>query len=163
MADQLLSNMILSTYVLEKGWEQKRKAVHITGWDKFRSTSTIDGETLTKWTEHLSQHMHTHSRTISTREDTPGIDKPLLHLWEARRGLIRRWKRNKLKRKLKAHIAQITDQAQQYAADFARDNWYKICEQLTGKLAATKLRLCCSLYGNWLRPKKTAPTAEQDS
>ncbi|KAG0430635.1 hypothetical protein HPB47_022532 [Ixodes persulcatus] len=64
-----------------------------------------------------------HAKTIQLTTDDPGVDLHLFHLWEARQGLLRRWKRQKINRKLKAKIAQITSQAEEYAERLGRQNW----------------------------------------
>lgn len=57
---------------------------------------------------------------------------------EARRGLTKRWKRNRLNRKLKKLIANINVEIQTYASQLTRNNWYSICNQLNGNLHLKK-------------------------
>ncbi|KAH7934435.1 hypothetical protein HPB52_024193 [Rhipicephalus sanguineus] len=45
-------------------------------------------------------------KIIKTTEDIPAVDKYLLHLWDARRSLTKRWQKNKINRKLKVRIAE---------------------------------------------------------
>ena len=96
----------------------------LTDWDKFRTARTAtrnererehEKASLASWTERLVYDMNTHTETINLTTETPEVDKLLLHLWEARHGLVKRWKRQKLNRKLKRRIAAITTEALEYA------------------------------------------------
>ncbi|XP_049524007.1 sodium/iodide cotransporter-like [Dermacentor silvarum] len=55
------------------------------------------------------------TKTIATDPETPEFDQHLLHLWDARQQLTRRWERQKLNRKLRLRIAEVTAQAEEYA------------------------------------------------
>ncbi|KAH7956538.1 hypothetical protein HPB52_010243 [Rhipicephalus sanguineus] len=56
------------------------------------------------------------------------MDNHLLRLWEARRSLTKRWKKQKLNRKLKARIVELTEQAAGYAAQLTDSNWVEKCK-----------------------------------
>ncbi|KAG0430088.1 hypothetical protein HPB47_023015 [Ixodes persulcatus] len=58
--------------------------------------------------------------TIKLTTETPEVDRHLLYLWEARYGLIKRWKRQKLNRKLKKRIATIMAEALEAGAEVGR-------------------------------------------
>ncbi|KAH7981097.1 hypothetical protein HPB49_021539 [Dermacentor silvarum] len=68
-------------------------------------------------------------RRSSSYRQPPGI-----HIWEARRGLTRRWKRQKYNRKLKIKIAELPSQAEEYAWTLAKNNWLAKCDSLKGSL-----------------------------
>ncbi|KAG0410284.1 hypothetical protein HPB47_012601 [Ixodes persulcatus] len=72
------------------------------------------------WTERLVCDKNTYTETINLTTETPEVDRHLLHLWEARHGLIKRWKRQKLNRKLKKRIEAITVEALEYATQLAQ-------------------------------------------
>ncbi|KAH7974030.1 hypothetical protein HPB49_008597 [Dermacentor silvarum] len=55
-------------------------------------------------------------------EATPAAENCLLHLWEARHSLIRRWRQQKHNRQLKLRIAELTQKAGEYAAQLADSN-----------------------------------------
>ncbi|KAH7973678.1 hypothetical protein HPB49_003892 [Dermacentor silvarum] len=57
----------------------------------------------------------------------PAGDNHLLHLWEARHSLVRRWRRQKHNRQLKIRIAALTQEADEYAAQLADSNWVERC------------------------------------
>lgn len=115
----------------------------LTNWEKFRAARTAthnehereqESAFLASWTERLVCDMNTHTETVTLTTETPEVDKHLLHLWEARHGLTRRWKRQKLNRKLKKRIAAITAEALEYATELASSNWNKKCTDLQGTL-----------------------------
>lgn len=67
------------------------------------ATLTAPIEKYEEWAESLLGVRDRFTRTLQTSE-VPAIDNHLLHIWEARRGLTRRWKRQKYNRKLKIKI-----------------------------------------------------------
>ncbi|KAG0416853.1 hypothetical protein HPB47_006080 [Ixodes persulcatus] len=94
----------------------------LTDWDTFRAARTAthserehDDASLASWTERLMCDKDAYTETINLTTEFPEVDRHLLHLWEARHGLIKRWKRQKLNRKLKKRIAAITVEALEYA------------------------------------------------
>ncbi|KAH7944769.1 hypothetical protein HPB49_000404 [Dermacentor silvarum] len=63
------------------------------------------------WAAHALSTQRSHTRVIQTTQAAPAVDPHLLHLWDARRGLLHHWRRHKLNRKLKAGIAALTEEA----------------------------------------------------
>ncbi|KAG0422086.1 hypothetical protein HPB47_002067 [Ixodes persulcatus] len=53
----------------------------------------------------------------------PDVDKHLLHLWEARQALTKRWKRQRHNKVLRKKIAELTAKAEEYAIKLASRNW----------------------------------------
>lgn len=66
------------------------------------------------------------------------MDNHLLHLLEARRGLLRRWKRQRHNRKLRIRIAKLNNEAAKYAAHLSRQNWLQTCDSLNGRLSTSR-------------------------
>lgn len=66
------------------------------------------------------------------------MDKHLLHLWGARRGLTKRWKMQRHNRKLKQRIARITAEAEEYAETLTKNSWHNFCDRLNGTLSTSK-------------------------
>ncbi|KAH7935986.1 hypothetical protein HPB52_016226 [Rhipicephalus sanguineus] len=62
------------------------------------------------------------TREVALTTNTPDVDKHLLHLWDDRRGLLRRWKRQKHNKKLGLKIAAVTGEAEEYATELSRRN-----------------------------------------
>ncbi|KAH7965918.1 hypothetical protein HPB49_012133 [Dermacentor silvarum] len=78
---------------------------------------------------------HQNQRTV----ETPEVDRRLYRkpLWEAREGLLKRWKRQRLNRKLRLRMAHIT-QARDYATELTQQNWVQFCTSLKGTLSTAK-------------------------
>ncbi|KAG0417640.1 hypothetical protein HPB47_005444 [Ixodes persulcatus] len=76
--------------------------------------------------EHFAQNLcedaSRYTKHVSMTTTVPEDDAQLLHLWEARRGLLERWRRQKINRKLK------------YATQLARFNWHPMSNKLQGTL-----------------------------
>lgn len=75
---------------------------------------------------------------VELSEKTPAVDTRLLHLWEARRGLTRRWKKQRYNKKLRKRIQALTKLAEDYAVDLARKNWYGLCDSIRGSLGTAQ-------------------------
>lgn len=106
----------------------------ITDWDKFRKTRASreknPGSSYDDWAAEIMKDCKTHTQTIATTYLTPHVDTRLLHLWEARRSLTRRWKRQRHNKKLRKKIAQINKQAAEYALSLCKENWLQLCDGL---------------------------------
>ncbi|KAG0418942.1 hypothetical protein HPB47_004485, partial [Ixodes persulcatus] len=89
---------------------------------------------LTDWPKFRTQEIP------PTTEAMPAVDNHLLCLWEARRSLTKRWKKQKLNRKFKARIKELTEEAAAYAAQLTDSNWIEKCN-----LAARQM----SSRGTW--------------
>ncbi|KAH7933181.1 hypothetical protein HPB49_010094 [Dermacentor silvarum] len=76
------------------------------------------------------------TRVIQTTQAAPAIDPHFLHLWDARRCFLRRWRRHKLKRNLKARIAALTEEAASYAAHLSDRNWVETCRKAAGQMSS---------------------------
>ncbi|KAG0425111.1 hypothetical protein HPB47_027703 [Ixodes persulcatus] len=73
------------------------------------------------------------SKTVLTTDQAPEVDPHLLHLWDARHGLTKRWKKQKQNRTLRKRIAELTQEAEQYAEDHTQANWHRMCDQLQAR------------------------------
>lgn len=84
------------------------------------------------------QAYQTNTKHVALSEKTPVVDPHLVHMWEGRRSLTKRWKRQRLNRKLRARIEQLTEQANEYARQLQANNWIQFCDSLRGTLSTTK-------------------------
>ncbi|XP_070392583.1 uncharacterized protein [Dermacentor albipictus] len=134
-----------------------RGQARLTNWSLFREFEgpQLDSpiEDYEQWAESLLAAREKVTRTLHTSEDVPAVDNHLLHLWEARRGLTRRWKKQKHNRKLKIKIAEITRQAEEYAWTLAKNNWLIKCDSLRGGLG---VKSTWSLLRCLIEPSKTS-------
>lgn len=129
---------------------QRIGTARITNWIDFRNDTPADSITnLDEWAQQLLDAAKKHTKEIALSEETPVTDAHLLHLWDARHGLLRRWKRNKSNKKLRIRIAQITAEAHSYAKQLSQQNWTQVCNQLQGTLGNRRTwHLLRSLLGS---------------
>ncbi|KAG0429354.1 hypothetical protein HPB47_023759 [Ixodes persulcatus] len=94
---------ILETRIHSKDFTGEARHIRITDWPAFRASSSsyTSSDTLTDWVQTLQTRLNRHTRTLTTSPDAPDIDSHLLHLWEARRSLTKRWRRQRHNKKLK--------------------------------------------------------------
>ncbi|KAM7281273.1 hypothetical protein ISCGN_006480, partial [Ixodes scapularis] len=130
---------ILVTHINTTDFEGEARKIRITEWPAFRaSSSSTLPDTLTDWVQTLQTRLDRHTCTLTTTPDSPDINSHLLHLWEARRGLTKRWRRQRHNRKLKLRIAQLTVDAATYAANLTGQNWNTLCDKLNGTLGTAR-------------------------
>lgn len=118
------------------------KKTRITDWATFRKQRRAEPETkiesLEDWVRRLQEDLEANSKAITLTTETPAVDPHLLHLWEARRGLLKRWRRQKHNRTLKLRIAKVTEEAAKYANELTSQNWLQVCNNLQGTLGTAK-------------------------
>ncbi|KAH6942927.1 hypothetical protein HPB50_011971 [Hyalomma asiaticum] len=85
-------------------------------------------ENIEEWLMEVAKTAQKHTKEIQLTMDQRAVDSDLLHLWDPRRGLLRRWKRTKQNRKLKKRISLITKQAEEYRDKLSRQSWLKLCD-----------------------------------
>lgn len=114
----------------------------LTNWEQFRRTQESKEDAADvpyeDWADELKRDLQKHTQTVSTTHSTPFVDSRLLHLWEARRSLTKRWKRQRHNRKLRKKIAAINKQAADYATSLCKENWLQHCDSLQGTLSTRK-------------------------
>ncbi|KAG0445600.1 hypothetical protein HPB47_013560 [Ixodes persulcatus] len=71
----------------------------------------------------LGQNIEEWTKTISD-SIKPFSTEHHLHLWEARRALTKRWKRQRHNKALRKKIAELTAKAEEYVIKLASQNWY---------------------------------------
>nr|XP_037291042.1 uncharacterized protein LOC119186665 [Rhipicephalus microplus] len=112
----------------------------MTDWNAFRNE--LDGDNaiadIDAWLTKILDTAKRCTKVMQLNEDNPAVDSHLLHLWKARRALLKRWKRQKLNKKLRKRISLLTEEAQQYAENLARNNWRDFCDKLQGTLSTKK-------------------------
>ncbi|KAG0443277.1 hypothetical protein HPB47_015100, partial [Ixodes persulcatus] len=86
-----------------------------------------------EWTQQLRDDIDRATKKVQATSKTPAIDPHPLHFWETRRGLSKLWRKQKLNRKLKLRIAELTREAEEHATNLVESNWYMLFEGLQGK------------------------------
>lgn len=113
----------------------------ITDWQKFREDNAplpSPQDNLAAWIDALEQRLRKHTTTISLTTEHPVADPHLLHIWEARQSLTRRWRKQKHNKRLKQRIAVLNQQAQDYSKILQKQNWASFCNQLQSTLSTKK-------------------------
>ncbi|KAG0417991.1 hypothetical protein HPB47_005200 [Ixodes persulcatus] len=76
----------------------------LTDWDAFRKLRpkqpALSGD-LEQWVRDLQTDIEKHTRHVNLANNRPEAGSRLLHLWDGRRGLLKRWKRQQFDRKFK--------------------------------------------------------------
>ncbi|KAH6920976.1 hypothetical protein HPB50_028037 [Hyalomma asiaticum] len=116
------------------------RVIKITNWEAFRqkriTSSQSDAPSLRQWIQYPQADYKAATKQVTTTH-TPEVDSHLLHLWEGRRGLVKRGKRQRHNPKLKQRIARITAEAEEYAATLTNNSWH-LCDWLNGTLSTSK-------------------------
>lgn len=125
-------------------------------WTKFRlvysNQTPIAHQGYYTWSQHLVNSLHKIEQTVELSEATPAVDNHLLHLWEARHSLVRRWRRQKHNRQLKIRIAALTLEADEYAAQLADSNWVERCNTAATQMSS---RNTWRLFRAFIDPSQT--------
>ncbi|KAH7974549.1 hypothetical protein HPB49_016558 [Dermacentor silvarum] len=90
----------------------------------------------------------------------PDVDNHLMNLWEARRSLTKRWRRQKRNRKLRARISDLTQQAAEYAAQLADTNWVDRCNSAARQMSS---RNTWRLFRSLIDPTQTRSETQNTS
>lgn len=133
-------NIVQITYETARLRRPLGKA-RLTNWTKYREQQEVDGPkptTIAQWTPYIKGLYDKNTKIYQTTTDAPAIDTHLTHLWEARRGLTKRWRRQKLNKKLRLRIAKITEEVNAYSKELYNNNWRTFCDSLKGTLSTKK-------------------------
>lgn len=153
-------HFIIALCVSNHASRHRTGVARLTDWEALRKAplpSIQPTEDIEEWSQQLADLQQTYTKNIILTQDLPAADTHLDHLWEARRGLLNRWRRNKHNRSLKRRIAKLTQEALTYAQHLQNQNWRTFCDQLSGSLTTKKAwNIFRHLLGN--TPSKTATT-----
>ncbi|KAH8026573.1 hypothetical protein HPB51_021983 [Rhipicephalus microplus] len=87
---------------------------HVPNWEAFRQSlpdSPILEIGYSQWAHSVLETLRKHYTKLKLKDSHPDVDSPLLHLWEARRSLSKRWCRQKQNSKLRIQILDLTQKA----------------------------------------------------
>ena len=133
---------ILTTELQVAATRARERIIKITNWDAFRRNRTSsthqDSLPLEAWIKQLQSDFKTATKCITATTETPDVDRHLLHLWDAHRGLTRRWRRQKHNRKLLLRISQLAIEANDYANTLTSNNWHNFWDRLNGTLSTPR-------------------------
>lgn len=150
---------ILFTEIADFGAKVSTRSVAITDWVAFRKRRTLQSgdsspdtavtpitrdpvqsplPSLPEWIKQIQSDLADTTRNVQTTAHSPDVDNHLIHIWDARRSLSKRWRRQRHNRKLRKRIALLSAEAERYAAELTRANWHNFCNQLQGTLGTAK-------------------------
>ncbi|KAH9367359.1 hypothetical protein HPB48_010154 [Haemaphysalis longicornis] len=120
----------------------------LTDWVGFRKMRSsrhtedipdpMEEDQYSAWITQLIQDQATCTTKLHTSTDNPCMDTHLLHIWEARRSLQKRWKKQRHNRKLRQRIAQLTENAANYARELCRESWLSLCDAMDNHVSTSK-------------------------
>lgn len=112
----------------------------ITDWHAFRearqsqdlpSSPALD---LAEWTKQLLVDVR-NQRELDPEIPLPHVDSNLQHMWEALKGLKRRWRTQKHNKRLTKRIATLAKEVECYANKLMRSEWEELCDRLQGAMS----------------------------
>lgn len=114
----------------------KWRRQQLTDWDKVRATrSQVSAKDITEWTDQLKRAWKKFTQYPVQYEGEPAADKHLLHCWQARHSLTKRWKRNKTNRSLRIRINKLNNYIHQYTSKLLAQQWSDLCDSFQGTLS----------------------------
>lgn len=130
--------IIATTFPLSKMKKGKFRVKH-TNWDTFRDIRNEREPTeltnLEEWTSNLIEDANKATTEAEIEEDHPAPDSRLIHLWEARESIQKRWMTQKYNKTLRKKIARIDKEVEDYTQALSREHWHQMCDRLNGQLA----------------------------
>ncbi|KAG0425565.1 hypothetical protein HPB47_027279 [Ixodes persulcatus] len=110
------------------------KKTRLVIWEEFHkqreTTSTSEITSFDEWGSTLQHDVPAYAKDIMLTDERQAVDPHLLHLWEARRSLIKRWRRQKHNRTLKIRIARLTEEAAHYAGTLGTTKTWSLLRHL---------------------------------
>ncbi|KAH7976748.1 hypothetical protein HPB52_018895 [Rhipicephalus sanguineus] len=85
-----------------------------------------------------SQKREEKLREFRQKHELEVIDSKLLHMWEAKRSLQDRWKRQRHNRTLRRRIARLSRDMEKQALQVCQTQWEEICNGMENQLGRAK-------------------------
>lgn len=120
------------------------RAPTLVDWDTFRAkraareADTPEILDIDIWAQDLCQDAKAVTHTLDQADHLEIADSRLLHLWEAKRGLENRLKRQRWNRNLRRRIARLNKEIEDHAAKLTQQNWDDICNQMDRNMGVSK-------------------------
>lgn len=139
-------NTTIGTRPLAKPTTQARLQHWPTFRQNYNTATTVHAQGYQSWSQELVSSLRSMKTSNYLSDAVSDVDNHLLPLWGAAQCLVRRWRRQKHNRKLKAAIAELTQQAAEYAAQLADANWVDRCNTAAWQMSSSNTRrLFCAL------------------
>ncbi|KAG0410944.1 hypothetical protein HPB47_011919 [Ixodes persulcatus] len=137
------------------------RRLRIVEWDAFRKTREErergDGPitNIDEWTETLRRDVDAATREVPPEANLEMIDSRLLHMWEAKRALLERWRHQRHNRTLRRRIAKLDRDIEEHAFQVCRAQWEETCNGLETQLSSAS---AWRLFRHLLDPDETRTT-----
>lgn len=134
------------------------RRLKLVQWDAFRKKRAEGGrgdEPITdidEWTATLNRDVDAVTCHIPPEAKLEVIDSRLLHMWEAKQALLKRWKRQRHNRALRKRIAQLDREIEEHAFQVCRAQWEDLCNGLERQMRGAS---AWRLFRHLLDPEDT--------
>ncbi|KAH7972657.1 hypothetical protein HPB52_014791 [Rhipicephalus sanguineus] len=119
------------------------KQLELVEWDKFRnireskeSEKAIND--IGEWTDSLKRNTVAATRLVPPEAELEVVDSRLLHMWEAKRSLQERSKRQRHNRSLRKKIAKLDRDIESHAQQLCKQQWESTCSNTENQLGLAK-------------------------
>ncbi|XP_075543845.1 uncharacterized protein LOC142578332 [Dermacentor variabilis] len=137
---------ILHTEIYARGKRRRKHRFSVTNWDKFRESRRMRANegsiaNISSWTGQLLADVEEHTEHLDPEDapETTNVDSRLLHMWQARSSMLRRWQQQgKDNQALKERITRLDAEISDHATEVTRQQWYQICDRMRGRLSAAR-------------------------
>ncbi|KAH7951736.1 hypothetical protein HPB52_011924 [Rhipicephalus sanguineus] len=134
------------------------RRLRLVEWDAFRKTrkererrdrpiTNID-----EWTETLRADVDAATHEVPPEANLQVIDSRLLHMWEAKQALLKRWKCQRHNRTLRRRIAKLDRDTEEHAFQVCRAQWEETCNGLETQMRGAS---AWRLFRHLLDPEET--------
>lgn len=136
-------HFIIEIKVRAGPYKPRGKQLKLVEWDKFRSIREAETaeEAITdicEWTDSLKRDIAAATRTVPPEAELEVIDSRLLHMWDAKRSLQERWKRQRHNRSLRKKIAKLNRDIESHAQQLCQQQWESTCTNMENQLGFAK-------------------------
>ncbi|KAH7967234.1 hypothetical protein HPB49_023672 [Dermacentor silvarum] len=113
-------------------FKRRSHSTTITNWSRVRQVlqDAPAASTLQECVDTLHTCVHDHTTSTQTNASDAPPDQHLLHLLDARQGLLKRWRCNKSNRRLRARINRLNEEIADYSDTLTRESWLHTCDRL---------------------------------
>lgn len=74
------------------------------------------------------------TRKLLTDANVEAMDSKLAHLIEAKQAITKKWRTQRLNRKLRKKIAELNKQIEQHCNNLCKQQWDEFCETIDGQI-----------------------------
>ncbi|XP_037518367.1 uncharacterized protein LOC119395152 [Rhipicephalus sanguineus] len=142
----------------ESAGKARGRRLRLVEWDAFRKTrkererrdrpiTNID-----EWTETLRADVDAATHEVPPEANLQVIDSRLLHMWEAKQALLKRWKCQRHNRTLRRRIAKLDRDTEEHAFQVCRAQWEETCNGLETQMRGAS---AWRLFRHLLDPEET--------